>query len=423
MKSLRVKPSRLKGDLVVPPSKSETMRALVFALMGRGRTTIENFLPSPDTDAMVAAIVALGARVDKLSTSLSVEGVGGDLKPALDVIDAKNSGIVLRFIGALAALLPSYTLLTGDLSIRTNRLAQPLLSALQQLGAHAISTKGDGYAPLIIRGRIRPGSATFSGEDSQPVSAMLIACSFLQGMTELHITTPGEKPWVALTLSWLDRLGIRYENRGFSSYKLFGDASYEGFSYRVPGDFSSASYPLASALLTDSELVLENLDATDKQGDKKVIYLLQEMGAKIVQEEKRLVVKRGSSLKGIRIDINECIDALPLLAVVGCFASGTTEIVNGKVARKKESDRIHAIATELRKMGARIEEREDGLLIEQSTLKGAKLESYDDHRIALSLAVAAMGAEGESEIAKVDCISKSYATFVHDFQKAGAQIT
>ncbi len=421
MQRLLVKPSKLGGELSIPPSKSQTLRAILFATMGKGKSRIGNFLCSPDTDAMIAAARAFGAKIALFDRHLEIEGVAGRLQPASDIIDAKNSGLVLRLMGALAGLLPSYTVITGDESIRRMRPVQPLLTGIEQLGAFAKSSKLDGFAPIIIRGPMKPGRATISGEDSQPVSALLIACSFLEGETKIQVDNPGEKPWIDLTLSWLEKLNIRFARHGHSHFILFGRASYPGFSYTVPADFSSAAYPLVAALVTGSELVLQNLDFEDAQGDKKVISLLQKMGAKIEIEGTKVVVQK-SKLKGCKIDVNDFIDAISILTVVGCFAEGTTEICGAKIARHKESDRISAITTELKKMGANIEEKEDGLVIHNSSLNGASLFSHHDHRIALSLAVAALGAKTESMIDATGCIAKTYPTFSHDFLHLGASL-
>ena len=194
-------------------------------------------------------------------------------------------------------------------------------------------------------------------------------------------------------LESLDRLQIGYIRKDYTHFTLFGSAAYAGFEYTVPADFSSAAFPLVAALITGSELILDNLDFTDAQGDKKLISVLQTMGANIEIEEKCVRVKK-SKLHGCCIDVNDFVDAIAVLSVVACFAEGTTEILGGAVARYKESDRIAAISTELKKMGAKIEERADGLIITGARLQGAKLFSHHDHRIALSLAVAALGAKG-----------------------------
>jgi 3-phosphoshikimate 1-carboxyvinyltransferase len=422
MKSLLIKKSSLSGNITIPSSKSHTLRSLVFALMAKGTSHITNFLNSPDTFAMIRAIESLGAKVEKKQSSLQVTGTAGIISSSSTIVDAGNSGQVLRFIGALAPLAETYTIITGDHSIRESRPVKPLLDGLLQLGAFATSTRLNNKAPIIVRGPLKPGVATIDGEDSQPVSALLIAASFLKGKTELHVTNSGEKPWIDLTLYWMDRLGIGYSHKNYEHYIVQGNACYDGFEISIPGDFSSAAYPIAAALVTNSELTLENIDMNDVQGDKKLIEILLQMGAKIEIDgrKKTLTVKKGSPLQGIKIDVNDFIDAITILAVLGCYASGETEIVNGSIARKKESDRIHCIALELKKMGAEIEEKPDGLIIKTSQLRGAYVKSHKDHRIAMSVAIAALGAIGDTVIEDVECVSKTYQNFAKDFQEIGS---
>ncbi len=419
-----VRPSRLSGEISIPASKSHTLRALTFASLARGVSKIHRYLHSPDITAMVKAIRLLGSVVDVSKDLILVDGTGGKMQPAEDVIDCGNAGQVFRFLGALSALLPSYTVLTGDASIRHNRPILPLLDGLTQLGALAVSSRGDGFAPIIVRGPLKKDKAVISGVDSQPVSGLLIAGAFAPHPIELQVENPGEKPWVALTLSWFERLKIPYANERFERYAMQGNAKLERFDYTVPGDFSSAAFPIAAALVTDSEITLHSLDMDDIQGDKAIIPILQQMGARfqIDPDRKTVQVKKGSHLKGMRIDCNAFIDALPILAVIGCFAEGETEIVNASNARNKESDRIHCMAVELKKMGADIEERQDGLLIRRSKLRGQLLQGHSDHRIVLSLAVASLGAHLESSIEGVEAAAKTYPTFLEDFQSIGAEI-
>ena len=425
MSFFQISPSRLQGRILIPPSKSHTLRAILFALFGKGKSIIHNYLHSPDTDAMIKATMQLGARLQVFPDRLEIIGCSGELKTPEDVIQAGNSGQVLRFIGAISSLLPTYTIITGDFSIRHQRQIEPLLDGLRQLGAFAVSSKMDGYAPIIVQGKLKPGQAAILGDDSQPVSALLMAASFLEGKSEIQVQNPGERPWIDLTLSWLEELGAKIENQNYGHYTVHGSLNYEGFERSIPGDFSSSAYPIVAAVITNSELTLENIDMFDVQGDKKLIDILVQMGAKIEHDtdKKTLTVKKGGRLKGMKIDINDCIDMITILPVLACFAEGRSEIVNGSIARKKESDRIHAISKELKKMGAKIEEREDGMVIEPSFLTGALLESYNDHRMTLALAVAAMGAKGDSHIEGVSCISKTYPTFKRDFQALGARFT
>lgn len=419
MSFLLVNPSKIKGNIIIPPSKSHTLRALIFGMMATSKTVIHDYLNSPDTFAMINALRVLGAQVTISPKKIEIEP---SFRPAEDIIHAGNSGQVLRFIGALSALLPTYTVITGDASVRSNRPIKPLLEGLNQLGAFATSTKFDDTAPILIKGPLTPGSTFLCGADSQPVSALLIAACFLNGSTQIKVTNPGEKPWIDLTLSWLDRFRVSYSNNDYKYYTVHGPISYRGFEMTIPGDFSSAAYSLIAALITNSEITLYNIDMNDIQGDKKIVDILIQMGANIEIGMNTLTVHQGNKLKGIQIDVNDCIDAITILAVLGCYAEGTTKLIGGTIARKKESDRIHAIATELRKMGAQIEEKEDGLIIKTSSLHGSILSSHFDHRIALSLAVAALGAEGETIINNSDCIEKSYHSFVQDFSLLGAKI-
>ena len=424
MADFRIEPSCLKGDVIVPPSKSHTMRAILFAALSEGISRIEQFLDSPDTQAMIDAVRLLGAEVDRESAILHIHGCAGKPRIAGDVIHCGNSGQVLRFIGALSGLIPQYTILTGDASIRHNRPVKPLLDAMQQLGAFAASSRGDGHAPILIKGPFSNREATLDGQDSQPVSGLLIASAFAPHPIELHVINPGEKPWIDLTLHWFDKLGISYDVKDYTYYRMQGGAQTMGFDFTVPGDFSTAAFPIAAALLTDSELTLHNIDGDDVQGDKAIIPVLELMGARFISDKAKqtLRMEKGTPLNGMRIDVNDLIDALPILAVIGCFAAGRTEIVNAAIARKKESDRIVCMAHELKKMGAHIEERPDGLVIHQSKLHGAELDAHRDHRIAMSLSVAALAADGPSIIHGVECIDKTYPHFYRDFEGLGAKI-
>jgi 3-phosphoshikimate 1-carboxyvinyltransferase len=364
MRHFSITPSGLKGSISAPPSKSHTMRALLFATLANGLSTIKNALPAPDTDQMINACRLIGAKVDVTEDAIMIEGVDGKIEKVEDVIQAGNSGLILRFISTVAALCPSFVIITGDHSIRHLRPMGKVLDALNQLGAYAVSARGDGFAPLIIKGPLKGGKVTLAGEDSQPVSALLIACALAKGSTEIRVKNPGEKPWILLTLSWLDRFGIKYTNENFERYTVEGNNHFNAFNYNVPGDWSSAAFPIVAALVTQSSLTIENVDLDDPQGDKEIVHLLQKMGAnmEIDRKEKKVQIKPGK-LKGITIDINNFIDAITILAVAGCYAEGETRIINASVARQKECDRLHCICLELRKMGA------DALTIEEVASK------------------------------------------------------
>ena len=420
----RVRRSQLQGTITIPPSKSHTLRAILFASMAHGSSVIHNYLHSPDTDAMIAAVRALGAQVEVTPLHLFIKGTHG--KPSTPVlgIDAGNSGQVLRFVAALASLTSGYTLLSGDESIRTLRPIQPLLDGLNGLGVFAVSALDNGMAPVVVRGPWQGGNTHLDGRDSQPVSALLIAAAFAPQKTVIEVSHSGEKPWVDLTLDWFTRLQIPYEREDHTRYTLQGHASYAGFEYSVPGDFSSSAYPLVAALVTGSSLSLQHLDMHDAQGDKVVLSLLQRMGAKIhVDSKARTVhVLPSPRMVGQTLDVNSCIDALPILAVMACFVAGETTLIGAAIARQKESDRIHAVAEGLRAMGGDVHELDDGLRITPAPLTGASVSSFADHRIAMALTVAGLAAEGETVIDNTAPVAKSYPDFLGAMQQLGANM-
>jgi 3-phosphoshikimate 1-carboxyvinyltransferase len=424
MGNYSITPSSLRGSVAIPTSKSHTMRAILFGSLANGKSHIHHYLPAPDTNHMIQACKLLGAHINIKPKVLEIEGINGNITRVEDVIQAGNSGIILRFITAIAALSPTYIVITGDHSLRHQRPMGPMLEALNQLDVFAVSSRGDGFAPLIIKGAIKGGKATISGEDSQPVSSLLIACSMAEGPTELTVKNPGEKPWIMLTLSWLDRLGIRYKNENFEKYTIEGRSRFNAFEYTVPGDWSSAAFPIAAALVTNSCLTIENVDINDPQGDKEIVNALKEMGAlfEINDKAKTLHVKSGSKLKGITIDVNPFIDAITILAVIACFAEGETRLINASIARTKECDRLHCITIELSNMGANIIELDDSLIIQGRTLRGSSLSSHGDHRMAMSLTVAALGAQGNSIIHNIDCVTKTFPNFAETFQSIGAKM-
>ncbi len=425
MTKIQVELSKLKGQLKLPPSKSHTLRALLFGMMGNGISKIHNFLKSPDTDAMIKAITYFGAKTEVKGSTILIHGIGKQEICGGGEVDCGNSGILLRFLSALLALSDKETVITGDHSVQTNRNMGPLLDALQLLGVKAVSKNSNNLAPVSIKGPVTHKTTRVIGKDSQFVSALLILGAFTSHPLEIVVENPGEKPWIDLTLDWFDRFKIPYvKNEDYTMYKTFGNTFYEGFEYTVPADLSSAAFPLAAALVTDSELTLTDIDLSDIQGDKKIISILEKMGAKFLHEKdkKKLTVLKGSYLEGQRIDMNDCIDAICIMAVVGCFAKGQTTLYNAAISKTKECDRIKVMATELKKMGANITETDDGLVINSSILNSANLLSFDDHRIILALAVAGLGAKGQTTIENTNAITKTYKNFVKDMKKVNANI-
>ncbi|MGB2819623.1 MAG: 3-phosphoshikimate 1-carboxyvinyltransferase [Phycisphaerae bacterium] len=413
----------LHGTVKVPPNKSHSFRALIMAALAEGTSRI--IAPAASNDWMrgIEALEMFGAQITpKANSAWEVVGTGGQLKTPDEVIDCGNSGIILRFFMGIAACCEGYTVLTGDHSIRHMRLCQPLIDALNDLGAWAVSTKGDGHAPVVVRGRLKGGRAEIDGMDSQPVSSLLIAASLADAPTDLIVRRPGEKPWVGVTLDWLGRCGVEYSNDNFEHYRIRGRGHWGAFEAKVPLDWSAALYPIVAAVLTeDSEVRIRGMDLADSQGDKAVIDVLRDMGADIEVGDDAIVA-RSSRLTGREIDCNDFIDQFMLLAVVGARAEGQTVLANAEVCRHKECDRIAEVRKALQQMGADVKERDDGLLIRGGALRSANLDSRCDHRMVMTLAVAGLLAEGTTTISGVECVKKTFPAFVAEMQAIGCDM-
>jgi len=394
-----------------------------MAALAEGTSRITAPAVSNDWMRGIEALEMFGAEVcPKADKVWEVTGIGGQLRTPDDVVDCGNSGIILRFFAALAACCDGYTVLSGDHSLRHIRLAGPLIEALNTLGAWAVCTKDDGHAPLVVRGRLKGGRAEIDGMDSQPVSALLIASALADAPTELTVRQAGEKPWVGVTLDWLDRCGVEYSNEDYRVYRIRGHSRWKGFEATMPLDWSAALYPIVAGVVRPrSEVHLPGLDFHDSQGDKGVVDVLKEMGADIEVTDDE-VVARSSALKGREIDCNDFIDQFVLLAVVGTQAEGQTTLVNAEICRHKECDRISEIYKALKMMGADVEERPDGLIIRRSHLRAAELNSHADHRMVMTLAVAAMAADGRTLISDAECVKKTFPDFVRQMQGLGCDM-
>ncbi len=417
------KSERLSGSVNIPPNKSHSFRALIMAALADGVSRIHSPAVSGDWMRGTEALEMLGARVEpKASNTWEIIGAGGNLSTADDVVDCGNSGIILRFFSALCACCDGYTVLSGDHSLRHIRLCGPVVQAINDLGAWAVTTKGDGHAPVVVRGRLKGGQTQIDGQDSQPVSSLLIACTQADAPTELNVTNPGEKPWVRVTMHWLDRVGAECVNEDFQRYLIRGRQRWEGFQAEIPLDWSAAMYPIVAGLITpDSEVRLPGMDFDDCQGDKAVVDVLRSMGGDI-EITGDTVIARSSKLTGREIDCNDFIDQFMLLAVVGACAQGQTVLTNAEMARHKECDRISATCRALEAMGADVEEKPDGLVVGQSRLRGTRLDSQEDHRMVMTFAVAGMVAEGETVISDMECIKKTFPDFVGQMRGVGCEI-
>ena len=416
------KTEQLSGEITIPSSKSHTIRAVIIASLAQGRSELLNPLFSEDTKAAIQACERLGAKIEKKSDNLIIEGFGRSPDKPSAVIDMLNSGTSTNLIMGILAGLGIEAEITGDASLQT-RPVKSLAAALETLGCKIDFTEDNGCPPLKISGRIKGGKVTLdASKSSQYVSSLLIACPLAEQDTEIFVEDPTELPYIEMTLKWLDEQNIKYERDGFNYFRISGNQNYTSFEKSIPADWSSAAFPICAAAITESDVIIKGIDINDVQGDKAIIEYLKDMGADIRLEENGIRVK-GGKLQGKKLNINATPDALPALSVMGCLAEGETKLVNVAQARVKETDRIKVMADELKKMGALIKELPDGLLIKKSRLKGTKLRGHHDHRVVMALSIAAMTADEETLIDTAEAVSVTYPNYVKTMRKLGANIT
>jgi 3-phosphoshikimate 1-carboxyvinyltransferase len=391
---------------------------MALALLADGESVLRRPLLGEDTLATLEAIKAFGAQVtggDELRI------VGGELRCPDAVIDARNSGTTIRLMAGVASLLPCSTVLTGDASVRS-RPMQPLIDALCMLGVRCESTRGNGLAPLIVRGP-NLGTATEVRGDvsSQFISALLLPSPLKAVDTTVRLTSPlRSRPYVDITREMMLRFGARSEALP-DGFLVPGGQRYRPQTYTVPGDFSSAAFPLAAGALT-GRVTVRNLDPADAQGDRAFLDILTGLGAEVAWRGDALTCSRGE-LRGAAIDLGDAPDLFPITAVMCAYARGESRIYNAAHVRLKESDRIAATVQFLRAMGAEVRETADGCVVEGGRpLKGAHVDARNDHRILMAAAVAAMAAEGETVIGDGECHRISYPDFVKDMRSLGARM-
>ncbi len=400
MRYLKVRRSGpIRGDISMPPSKTHSFRALILAALADGTSVIRRPKISSDWHEAVKAMRLYGAEIQEIEPEVfQVQGVAGKLRTPEDVINVNNSGTMLVFIAGVAAACPGWTILTGDESLRKLRkITRNFIPPFQELGVTVISTKEDGMAPFVFKGKVNGGTAHMDGVGCQPVFSVLIASALSEKPVEVYVDNPGETAYIDLLLYWFTKAGLAFENVGnqYRHYRFPGNPPPRPFDAAIPYEWSAPGYPLLAALITpDSEVTVKGMDLTDPYGDKQIIYILQKMGADIAIED-QVITARTSRLKGLEVDMNALPDQVPTLAVAACFARGETTIKNALTARWKECDRIAAVCRELKKMGAKITEKEDGLVIHQDgtwQLTGAGIDGYYDHRMVMAFSVAGLGA-------------------------------
>lgn len=380
---LSVSKSRISGSICVPGSKSHTIRALAFASIAQGTSILKAPLVAEDTISALAAASTLGAWVKRGDDSVwKISGNKGNiLQPAQSVVNLGNSATGIKIFAALASLANFPVIFDGDESLRS-RPMRSLLNALESLGVKTSDQAGN--APFQVQGPWQLPETLVNGKSSQYLTALLIAAPLAKQDTFIRVENLNETPYVDMTLAWLKRLNIQFDMADdYSWFRIPGNQSYQGVTCKIPGDFSTACFPLVAAAITGGNVQIRNLDFSDTQGDKVVFDYLKQMGADITVTPDFVQVKGGTPLHAVDLDLNATPDALPILAVAAACADGISVLRNVPQARIKETDRISCMAKELTKMGIHVEEFKDGMAIRGGTLQAANLESYRDHRIAM----------------------------------------
>ncbi|MDO8627693.1 MAG: 3-phosphoshikimate 1-carboxyvinyltransferase [Candidatus Diapherotrites archaeon] len=412
----------LRAVIEAPPSKAHTLRALFIAALAEGKTVIRNALLAEDQLLAINALREFGVKivVNEKAKIVTVYGTNCVLKLPDNEIFVGNSGVTMRFLASFAALAPKGIVrITGDERMQKRPLGE-LLKALQELRVKAESVNGNDCPPIAIHsGGIHGGTAEISGkESSQFFSSILIAAPFAKEKVVLKCSDEMKStPYIDITMELMKEFGAKVENKDYEEFTVPGKQKYLAKELVIEGDFSNASYFFAASAIKWGIIRVKGLNPKSKQGDKIFLELLEEMGCHIF-EGKDFIEVKGLPLKAITVDMHDYPDIVPTLAVVACFAEGTTIIKNIEHLRIKESDRILAIATQIKKLGAKYTTGKDfieikGITKESEKVHSAEIECFNDHRIAMAFSIAGLKIRGV-KILDEKCVQKSFPDF---FQK------
>ncbi len=413
MKPMReIKPQKIKDSIVsVPGSKSYTHRMLIAASLAEGTSRIRNWLDAQDTRYTLSALNQLGAKSSETKDFIEIAGTGGRFHPVPEPIFVGNSGTTMRLMAAVAGLGQGTYVLSGTDRMH-QRPIQDLLDALQQAGISAVSSKNSGCPPITVNGGTVKGGEVFinCAISSQFLSALLLIAPLTENGLSIHVTDgPVSRPYIDMTCDIMEKFGIELSREKYRYFNVPGRQTYRPGEYEVEPDASQASYFWAAGAVTGSAVKVRGLSATSRQGDLKFVKVLSRMGCSVAYEPDGISV-RGKDLCGVDVDMADMPDLVPTLSVIAAFARGKTIIRNVAHLRAKESDRLGAVAAELTKMGIEAAATDQDLVVSGGEPKGAVIETYNDHRIAMSFAVAGLLIPGMI-ISNPACVEKSFPRF------------
>lgn len=425
MGSFKIYPSKLSGEVKIPPSKSMAHRAVICAALGNGVSRVTNIDYSDDIIATIEAMSSLGAKITRKEDHLEVYGIkcAENIKYNEEkierIIDCNESGSTLRFLVPIAALFNGVNRFIG----RGNLGKRPLDTYYNIFDEQGIKyAYKDGILDLKTEGKLKAGEFEIKGNiSSQFITGLLFTLPILDGDSKIIITTEMEsKGYIDLTLSAIRDFGVEIINNNYEEFIIKGNQIYKSRDYRVEGDYSQAAFFFSADALSN-DVILNDLKLDSLQGDKEVIDILNRMGVKIRNKNNGLIGSVSGELKATVIDGSQCPDIIPVVSLVAALSAGTTEIINAGRLRIKECDRLAAVTSELNKLGAKITEKEDGLIIEGvKELKGGiEVWSHKDHRIAMTIAIASTMCTEPIILKDYECVSKSYPQFWDDFKNVG----
>lgn len=424
MDFVKITPGKLKGEITVPPSKSLSHRAVIAAGLSKGISVVDNIIFSEDITATCKAMEALGVRITRENNTDGTVKliIDGSEKSAVqkDVIDCSESGSTIRFFIPIALTEQNNVTFTGRGKLVTRPLKE-YYNIFEEQGIQYTTTEG--ALPLNVNGKLKAGHYKIAGDvSSQFITGLLFALPLLDGDSEIQITKNLESiGYVDLTLDVLDKFCIAVENDNYKTFRVKGNQKYKAHDYRVEGDFSQAAFWLVAGAV-GGNISCSDLNTESLQGDKAILDIMKKMNSNIKEADGNMISCEAETTAAV-IDGSQCPDIIPVLSVLAAVSSGTTEIINAGRLRIKECDRLKAMATELTKLGAYVEEKEDGLIIRgKAMLNGGEVDSWNDHRIAMALAVASIRCSEPVVIKNSGSVKKSYPTFWEDFKKLGGKL-
>jgi len=416
----KIEKSKISGQITCPPNKSYSHRAIFLASMSEGSSIINNVLLSEDTKATIETCKKFGAIIENTDSSIVIKNPI-DLSTKVPQINTENSGTTIRIASGIASLYSDEIILTGDSSLQ-KRPMQPLLDALTSMGAQCSSENGK--PPIKIKGKITGGEVTIPGNfSSQFISALLICAPLTKNGIQLNIEgNLVSKPYLDATIATMRKFGVTVQT--LIPYKKYNITPqiYNSTSFTVPIDFSSLALLLSAAVLNGEDVVIKGNLGDLPQGDEVFIDILEQLGVVIDIDDEQIKIKSVEKLSGGKFDLSNSPDLLPPLAILALKTSESIEIVNVKHARLKETDRIAIISRELVKIGIKVKEKEDGLILKSSeNLKGAELISENDHRLFMAFCIAGMFV-GDCTVTDPDSVNVSYPNFIDEMSRMGAKI-